>query len=470
MLNNDGKRQGRVGADSKLIYYILTGAFLARLVGLTAPPMGVHSWRQADTASIARNFSEGRFNILFPQVDWGGTTSGYTETEFPIYSYAVAALYKIFGVHEFLARLLAIAFSLIAVYFIYRFAKDLWDEKCALWAAAFFAFLPLQIFYSRTIMPESMLMMCLTVGTYYFYRWYKTDSFRHILTASIFISLAVLIKPPSLYLFLPLGYLAWRRYRFRLAVQPYLWMFFLIIAVPFALWYWHAHQLYLETGLTFGIWQSGDKWGSLDLLLTFDYWRVILWEHLARPLAFFGIPILITGLVLKRERKEERFLIFWMVAILVFVLIVGEGNYVHEYYLLPVMVPAALLMGKVYGKLLSGYRKWFDLKQILLLVCMAGMLVSSLFIYVIYFIQEAPSASERVALGNYVQAHTNPDDLIVVVDSNDPTLFYLCHRKGWSVLPGQYSPENHAMYRDWGAGYVVGINPNGQVFIDLNQK
>ena len=52
-----------------------------RMINLSAPPIGMHSWRQTDTAAIARNL---------PQVDWGGSGPGYVESEFPIYTYSVA--------------------------------------------------------------------------------------------------------------------------------------------------------------------------------------------------------------------------------------------------------------------------------------------------------------------------------------------------------------------------------------------
>ena len=55
---------------------------LCRLYNLTAPFLDYHSWRQTDTAAIARNFYYNGFNILYPQIDWGGAGPGYVESEF----------------------------------------------------------------------------------------------------------------------------------------------------------------------------------------------------------------------------------------------------------------------------------------------------------------------------------------------------------------------------------------------------
>jgi hypothetical protein len=54
------------------IYIILFITLAVRLYHINFPVLGWHSWRQSDTASIARNFYENGFNILYPQVNWAG--------------------------------------------------------------------------------------------------------------------------------------------------------------------------------------------------------------------------------------------------------------------------------------------------------------------------------------------------------------------------------------------------------------
>ena len=53
-----------------------------RLVHLHAPVLGVHSWRQADTAAIARNAHLNHLPLWTPQIDWGGASAGFVESEF----------------------------------------------------------------------------------------------------------------------------------------------------------------------------------------------------------------------------------------------------------------------------------------------------------------------------------------------------------------------------------------------------
>ena len=43
--------------------------------------MGAQSWRQADTAAMARNYYENGHNFFYPQIDWGGNSAGFVETD-----------------------------------------------------------------------------------------------------------------------------------------------------------------------------------------------------------------------------------------------------------------------------------------------------------------------------------------------------------------------------------------------------
>jgi hypothetical protein len=66
---------------SVLLTFIVLFGFFARAGTYKAPLLDHHSWRQADTASIARNFYRERLNILYPQVDQRGARQvGYVET------------------------------------------------------------------------------------------------------------------------------------------------------------------------------------------------------------------------------------------------------------------------------------------------------------------------------------------------------------------------------------------------------
>ena len=143
---------------SRTAWALLAISLLAgglRLIHVTRPLVGHHSWRQADSAAVARNFVEEQYNILYPRIDWRGATEGHVECEFPIYQFILASIYRIAGVHEVIGRLLSIAFSLATVYGVYRLSALVATPSTGLWAALFYAVLPMPVFFGRALMPES---------------------------------------------------------------------------------------------------------------------------------------------------------------------------------------------------------------------------------------------------------------------------------------------------------------------------
>jgi hypothetical protein len=91
-------------------YFLITMVLLAvvvRLIEVEQPFIDRWSWRQSDTAAIARNYLENGFHFNRPQIDWAGDAPGYVGTEFPILPFAVALAYKVTGVQEWVGRIQA---------------------------------------------------------------------------------------------------------------------------------------------------------------------------------------------------------------------------------------------------------------------------------------------------------------------------------------------------------------------------
>ena len=87
--------------DLGLVLILSLGIGL-RLLYIDHPLADAHSWRQLENASIARLF-EGPFNILHPQVNWGGPGDASVETEFPLLPAMIAIAYRLFREHVQLA-------------------------------------------------------------------------------------------------------------------------------------------------------------------------------------------------------------------------------------------------------------------------------------------------------------------------------------------------------------------------------
>lgn len=442
----------------KTIYYILLLAFCLRIIHISYPLIGVHSWRQTDTAAIARNYYEHGMRFLYPQVDWGGKTEGYVECEFPLYSYTVALLYSAFGFSEIWGRLLSVICSLVALFFLYKLIREVLNETTALWAVFLSAVLPLNVFYSRTFMPESAMLMSSVLGIYFFYRWITTDQLKHYFLSIVFIALACLLKLPALYLGLPLLYLCWTKYKWALLRQWRIWLFVFCVFIPVGLWYYHAHQLYIHGGVTFGVWEYGsDKWGNWDLISSIKFWRQVFMSSIVGShFAVFGGIVFLIGFLLPRKFEREYLFDCWLFAVIVYFIIVAKGNFVHEYYQLPFMLPAVVYVAKVFERANISLRK-IDIKSIALAIALVGIIVSGVRRNMSYLQNEDPKTSEDLLLADKIKQFTDEHARILCLDQVDPTILYHAHRKGWRMANEELTMKTLQQRRSEGARYFAGL-------------
>jgi 4-amino-4-deoxy-L-arabinose transferase-like glycosyltransferase len=405
-----------------------------RLVHLQAPILGVHSWRQADTAALARNAYEQGLPFWLPQVDWGGVGSGIAETDPPIYSMAVALLYQLAGPHEWLARGLSLLFSLAALGLLLRLGEELLGAEAGWWGGLFFAVLPLSVFYGRTVQPESLLLFCAALALERGLAWRRRGKPLDLALAGISLATAVLIKVlPLFWLGLPLLWLAWLRYGKNLWRRWEIWLTLALVLAVSIGWYAHAHQIFLQTGLSFGFWGAGANRYSWGDLLGFSYWGEILLRSSLRGLALFGLPLLLLGLLLPRQSAEEWLLSIGLAGVLLAGALAPGSSRVHEYYQLPALLFVCPLLGKAWVNL------WYRAQRrgrALLRIGLALLMAVSLGVLSLdYWRLESTGGNATWALAQQVQRQTPSGAKIVSVTGGDPTLLYLAHRKGWLADP-----------------------------------
>ncbi len=455
-------------------------ALIPRLYHLNSPIIGVHAWRQADTAAMARNFYEMQlahpglnnlWRFFYPQVDWGG--GGYAETEFPIYPAIVSWLYRWTGDDTAYARLVTVLFSLIGLYFLYRLIELCFDRSVAFWSALFYAILPLSVFYGRTVQPESLVMMSTLGGLYFFKRWTVREEKWDLVFSWGLSAIALLTKVlPLVYLGIPLLFLAVLKFRVRIFRRLDLWIYAIaLLAVTFA-WYHHAHQIYLDTGLTFGFWSDDtDRYSWADLL-SLKYWSDILFRLAVRHFAVFGFIVALIGLTYKRRQLEDYLWEVGLVSSLLANALAPTSSYIHEYYQLPAMLYGLVFIGKVYSKAFSPISNQFPLVERaagsssglslrsssfwLSTALVLTFITSSLIYSLDYMRPENVQTSKFYQLAQQIQLQTPPDAKVLATTGGDPSLLYLANRKGWLIQPEDVSPERLKAAKGDGADFLVG--------------
>jgi 4-amino-4-deoxy-L-arabinose transferase-like glycosyltransferase len=443
-------------SHAKILFTIFLIALAFRLWGVTNPLLDFHSWRQTLTATIAKNFYSGDMNLFHPATNW---VREYYEFEFQIYPYLVALLYKIFGFHDMLGRLVAIAFSLGTVGMLYLLGRRYYDSATGLIAAGTFAILPMSVYYTRAFMPESAMLFCSVTMLYFFTRWLDTDTWGNFILAFLFTTLTFLIKLPTLYMGGPLLFLAWLRFGKTIFAQYKLYLFVVLILAPPLLWYGHMADLHAQAHQGESIWLGNDKLANQGILFDYKFYKLIFWTRLVEKMfAFTAFPFLILGMMSKPERKEQYLFHVWFLSVVAYFLIVAVGNRVHEYYQLPIIPVGAIFIGKFLADFFrahSGMKTWkkdFKVGVVLLMIVFIP-------IHSIYKLNKRLNFNRHYeTIGAVIKKNSGKDDRILLQDlgADRPHTFYYSDRKGWTLgYRQQLSPRDIDRYIAKGAAYYA---------------
>lgn len=473
--------QGRPPAVRRRSRAILTLLLLAgvsaRLLTLTIPAFeDPHAWRQYDTAAVARNFAEGQFRILYPQIDWRGNSPGYVESEFPIYTATVAILYRLFGVHEWLGGAVNVAVYALGALLLLALVRRLFGEREAFFAIFFYTVVPLSFVFTRTFQPDAFLALASLAGVYYFWQWIERGGTARLVASALGICIAILIKPFSAYLGLVALWLAFRKFGWALFQNISLWIFAAATLLPPVLWYTHSAGLWYTYGNTFGV-IAGPP--GLWVPPATHVWRwtaakIIAWQILALILTPAGIIFLAAGLVGKPGRSYGP-LAAWVASFGMIVVIAPTRFQFHEYYLLPMVFVAAAWMGAGACALLETrqMRPAFARGVVAFLLV---WLTTSAGLEVFRSLRFSPRNEEVRSFDARVERLTEPDALVIFLRpffpqenyyhrqhrtaqgeflSSFPRDFYLSHRKGFSLDGELATPALVETLRQRGARYLA---------------
>lgn len=422
-----------------LLVAILFIGFGLRLYKLTTPLADWHSWRQADTASVALEYVKHGIDLLHPKyLDLSSIPSGkynpegYRMVEFPLVSALVALIHTATKTWHNLPihvtyRLVNSLFSMFSALLLYGIVAKLSTKRIALIATAVFTFLPYNIFYSRTVLPEvSLVLFCLL--TIYLWLIYR-DSGRRLwlLPFALAAALSFLIKPTAIFFFLPLLTVA--------SITPLHLLVAAATALPFLAWRWWIGQypegipaftwLLNGNGIRFKgaffRWLFGERIGNLIL----GYWGLV-------PLGF--------GLVAK---TKTNFFIAWALSMLLYLTIFATGNVQHDYYQIVLVPIISILVALGTNYLLS--RKSLVAYSLLTFSLILMMLLSGYKVKEYYNINNP----DMIEAGQAVDRLTPPDALIIAPYQGDTAFLYQTNRRGWPI------GANLEMMLLYGADYYV---------------
>ena len=445
-----------------LLFFLLSAVFVMRLYHLDVAPVEIEeSWRQADTESIARNYVGYDFNPFHPNFNYDGPLPNIPALGIQVTTYLIALLYKVFGYHYFLARIVPIGFFMVSALFLFLYTRKYLGYKEAIFSLLIYGILPINLYYSRAIMPEAAALMFWIGGLYFFHDWAEKKKDLRLILSFIFMSLAIMTKPPVIIIGLPMLYICYQYFGWRFLSFPKLWLYALVtLGLPILYYYFSVNiaEYKFALGITNNIILK-DAFSAFYSPEAYLFYTT----NIPKTITVTG-AILTVGGLFTIVRKNKGILVWFLAMVVEAIFIVSAVR--ATYYLIFLVVPSSILIGVLLARIFS-YR--YPQGKFISLILLLLISVESYYqIKPMYTINTTMETQVSV-----VQSVTDREDLLVV-GSLDPCLLSLSDRRGWRFNIGIYSDipqdpyEELNYYIERGAKYFIPIQ--GKVYGDEDEK
>jgi len=419
-----------------IFIFILT--FIPRLYRIDNPVADWHSWRQADTAAVARNFVKDKFNLLYPQSDSFFANNGMNIpnpdrlfiNEFPFYNAIVALLYKQFGIKEIIARLVSVVFASLGAVFLYLLVNRLFSQKIALTTSLFYALNPYNVYYGRVIMPDPTFVSLSIISLYFLVKWTKSQQWFDAFLFTIIFALAMLVKPYAIFMIFPMVYWLWINHHRKIFTNKQAYLMALGSLIPLALWRYH-HYLHPE-----GIF--GSKWlfNLNNIRFSGAFFRWLIFDRLNRLIfATGGFVLFIIGLLSSYTNKKRGLIFIWFLSVITYMTIFASGNVTHDYYQLPIVPVGSILVAFGFWQIINLSKKLFPK---IINISLAVFLLLLSFAFGWYEVRGFFNINhpEIIAAGQAVDRLTPKDATVIAPYAKDPAFLYQTNRHGWPFAGG----------------------------------
>lgn len=323
-----------------------------RAYNIDFPSIGYHNMNENEALSIADhmrrsgNLLERRAHFINPFEE---DSAGSGSIQPPLTSYQILFAWNIFGENLWGGRVLNVFFGAVSIIFMYLIASYVCASvSAALFASFLMAIMPVAVFFSRNLQPESPAMCFMLLGVSLYLRFAARLKRYYLFAAGLCIALAFLYRInfaiaiiPCLCYIWPVMFRGGRRERI-FSWVVFLAPFFILSAIV----WWLVRVNYL--GLS-----------ELQNLRLFDVFSLSFWNAQGRSIWWYASVENFTatytigacaGIViacLMRRSPARRFIIGWVIALLPYGMLFSQQLHQQSYSQLP-FIPL-VCMGSAYS-------------------------------------------------------------------------------------------------------------------------
>lgn len=438
-----------------LLSIIIITALFTRLYKIDNPIADWHSWRQADTASVSREYVMKGIDLLHPRYHDISTTQtrifnpeGFRFVEFPIFN-AIHAIFYLnfpFFTFEIWGRLISIFSALGATYFVYRLGKRYISATGGILAAFYYALIPFNIYFTRVILPEPLATLIVLASLWFFVKYIDENKSVYIYLSAILLGLGLLVKPFVAFYAVPMIYLAIKKFSLKgTLINKKMYLLLFLSVTPLLVWRMWMSQF--PEGIPLWRWVfNGD-----GIRFKPSFWRWIFGERLGRLILGIGglIPFSFAILAYK---KNKSFIHAFLFGMFLYVTVFASANVKHDYYQ-TITIPA-ISLALAYGSIVMWNIKEFNkgISRSMLLFSVSLMFnVGYANVKEFYNINRP----EIIEAGKAVDKLAPEDALVIAAYNGDTAFLYQTKRWGWPVVD---RPIDELIEK--GADYYVSVDLN----------
>ena len=421
----------------KLIPLILIGllALSLRLYKIDSPVLDWHSFRQADTASVTREYVKNGVDLLHPKYhDLSNIQSGqdnpegYRMVEFPIINGLLATIIRTFPNLDLvtLSRFSSVLASLITLAAIYYLGYTWSGKTVGVIAAIVFATLPFAIYYSRAILPEPYLLATSTTAIACFQYWLITKRCWSYVLTFLLLGLSFLLKPFAVFLApVFLGLLIAERNNLKLLQ----WLAIAGLSLSIVpLFLWRDWIQNFPTGIPVSDW----LYNGNGIRLRPAWFRWLIWERVTKLFLGYTSIVFLPLSIIYPKNKELLVYSCWWGGIVAFMIVFATGNVQHDYYqnlMLPVLALSLgrgmTILARALSKKLLPLLSWV----IVIILYLVGVSISWMQVRGFYNINHW----EYQRVGKVADELLPADALVIAPAMGDTMFLYQTNRRGWPL-------------------------------------
>jgi len=402
-----------------VVLIIILGLGL-RLKNFNVLSVDGHSMRQTDTECVAYFLYNGKANFFKPKsclMRPVSNTQGYFFLEMPFYESLIATGYKIFGSEIWVARGVNLILYMVGAMALWKFLSLWIDKKTSLLGLLIYSLMPGSIFFvGHAIHPDVMAVSLIWVALYLILKYSQNNKSRFLVGSGLVMGVSVASRPFGLIVMPLLMYFLWKKKSWW---QDYLTI--VILSVGFYGWWrWWTYFLNLDMSWENWVLHGREKLFDLGILKNL-IWKNMVGEVMGKTAS--GLAVI--GFLVSLVRKDEKIvpLGLWTLGVVVYWLMVPNGNLTHQYYA-DVYIPLVVILAAI------GWNFIFEKSKILGILVLPilvwnGVRVSN------YFLVPYIEAQKDIEIAQEIKQEIGEDKKIIYLNRVNSVPLSLSHRQGW---------------------------------------